>query len=286
MNRREIIGATIAVSASNSASVPALGKVASAASKKSFLIEAPDDIYIVSISAADGAVKAGQTLMILGSFSVERIENQLALFEEHINIMERPFKDGRIDEEIQMLKNKLSFLLEINAAMATRLKEVRDKMEIGQYGAYVPIVGNSKSHSDSSSEAKTAGSHADPQAPLHTLQITSITKQTSTTDQNSSSPSFVLPPDYKNPVDLEIEYSKNQIELLDAKIAASQADRRKQDALDKINLAKNKLARHREILLQYRSALKILSAVDGVFTSLVQVGSFVKKGHVLGELLS
>lgn len=91
-------------------------------------------------------------------------------------------------------------------------------------------------------------------------------------------------PDYKDPVDLNSDYSSNQALYLDAQLAADQADQRKADTLAKINLAKDKLALHQNILNDMISALTIVASFDGTFVPLTAVGLFVRKGHLLGEI--
>jgi hypothetical protein len=67
-------------------------------------------------------------------------------------------------------------------------------------------------------------------------------------------------------------------------LAFDQADRKKVDGLDKIQLAKSKLALQKKLLEDMKGGLSIRAPADGVFLALTGIGLFSRKGHVLGEL--
>jgi len=87
-------------------------KSVSAATAKSLGIEAPDDVQVLYIEA-DGPITQGQKLFELKSFHVDALALQIDLFRKHVEILERPFNDGRIEEEKKLLHAKADLLKEI-----------------------------------------------------------------------------------------------------------------------------------------------------------------------------
>src|SRR5258708_39513910 len=93
---------------------------------ETILVEAPDDVSIEEVLVRNGPIKRGQQLLRLKSFHVERMQIHIALFKEHIDIMERPFQDGRIDQEIAILKQRPDVLNEIVNKLAVKAKSLHD----------------------------------------------------------------------------------------------------------------------------------------------------------------
>jgi hypothetical protein len=71
---------------------------------------------------------------------------------------------------------------------------------------------------------------------------------------------------------------------LDANVAASHAERKRDDLIDKITSAKNKLAREDTYVTTMQAAMSISSPSDGRFIGYVGVNSFVKKGQEIGDI--
>jgi hypothetical protein len=189
---------------------------------KTFSIEAPDDVSIEVVSVLNGPVTKGQQLLRLKSFNVERMEIHIALFKEHIDVMERPFKDGRIDQEIAMLKQKAGILKDTVDWAGYKAAYAKLKVDDGSYAKDV----------------------------WHTAQI---------------------------------DLNKAKVDLLAAQLAADQAEKRRDDTLAKIQVAKDKLALHEKMLDDLRASMIVISSADGHYKSHVETNVFVKKGHVLGE---
>jgi len=83
---------------------------------------------------------------------------------------------------------------------------------------------------------------------------------------------------------MQSELDKATAEYDVAQMQSDQADRVKQDAFDKIQLAKQKIAAHELILQERKLSLQIISSVDGNFSTKVMRNGFVKRGHLLGEI--
>jgi hypothetical protein len=81
-------------------------------------IEAPDDVFVDRVIIADGPVVSNQQLLVLRSPRIERMLSRLAGFQQHIEIAERPFHDGRADEEIATI-----------VAKAKALKDAKDDLD-------------------------------------------------------------------------------------------------------------------------------------------------------------
>lgn len=75
-----------------------------------------------------------------------------------------------------------------------------------------------------------------------------------------------------------------QSALTDATVAANQAPAKKQDALDKMTVAKNSLADHKTYIQSMQAALTITSPAQGTLNIEVGPGSYVRRGHLLGEV--
>ena len=74
-------------------------------------IEAPEDSFLDEL-APSGPVAAGQRIAVFRSPVLERLDASLKAMQTHIEILGRPFTDGRIDEEIQMYNDKVAALTE------------------------------------------------------------------------------------------------------------------------------------------------------------------------------
>jgi hypothetical protein len=85
------------------------------------IVEAPEDSFIVHI-APEGRVAENQQLIALKSPKLEQQRSSLLALEEHLSFLERPFTDGRIDEEIAALVQKEQLL----SNAVTNQTQVRD----------------------------------------------------------------------------------------------------------------------------------------------------------------
>jgi hypothetical protein len=88
-------------------------------------------VRIETVSVLNGPVAKGQELLRLKSLNVKRMEIHIALFKEHIDVMERPFKDGRIDQEIAMLKQKADILKDTVDWAGKKAKYLNDGLRTG-----------------------------------------------------------------------------------------------------------------------------------------------------------
>jgi len=68
-------------------------------------IEAPEDAFVLVI-APEGRIALGGQLIVLKSPKLEQHRSGLVALEEHLSYLERPFTDGRIDDEIAALAQK------------------------------------------------------------------------------------------------------------------------------------------------------------------------------------
>jgi hypothetical protein len=71
---------------------------------------------------------------------------------------------------------------------------------------------------------------------------------------------------------------------IDAELSASQAERKKNDLLDKINSAKGRLSTEEVFLDTMTKAMTIMSPETGVFSPTTAVGLFLKRGTPIGVL--
>lgn len=250
------------------------------------LIEAPDDIHVEQIAARPGRVKKGDLLFKLRSFAVETMQIKIELFKQHIEIMERPFKDGRIDREIEHLKKKA----ELQADTMQASQRALDRRNAAYFSLYLsdkytahnppPLVDSARDLAFFPMKTRTIGNTGnplnvdDPENPQKIIQV----------DSNSTTFSQGQNPDYKSDYALVVEHNKNVAEYLDAKSTAEQSELKKQDNLDKLALTKTKLTLYEQFLKEKIDSLSISAGADGTFSPHVFVASFVKKGHPLGEL--
>ena len=93
-------------------------------------IEAPDDV-IVSYIAPSGQVKSGQKLASLTSPNLDRMAASLVALQEHIDILLRPFNDGRLDQEIQALSQKAQALQDAFTALTQIEGDVSQSYALG-----------------------------------------------------------------------------------------------------------------------------------------------------------
>jgi hypothetical protein len=101
---------------------------------ESVTIEAPDDVLIVQI-AAQGNVTKGQQLVALTSPRLKLERSRLIALEEHLSFLERPFNDGRIDEEIAKLADKAKLLAQAADAQIMRRDEIKAIVDSGSMGS-------------------------------------------------------------------------------------------------------------------------------------------------------
>jgi hypothetical protein len=188
-----------------------------------YSIQAPDDVIVNTISAA-GQVQAGRELATLSSPRLDSLRASLTTLRQHIGIIERPYHDGRVDEEIQSINDKVKLLSQtINYYTGDIEQQLKDNIKVGE----------------------------------------------------------------KNQVDWDehmIKVYEVQSAMIDAQLSASQATRKKDDLLDKINSAKGRLSKEEVFLDGVTKALTITSPETGVFSPATAVGLFLKKGTSIGDL--
>ncbi|MCP1757774.1 hypothetical protein [Bradyrhizobium elkanii] len=271
---------------------------------KNLAIEAPDDVQVETIDVLDGPIKKGQRLLVLKSFNLDRFAIHLALFKEHIDIIERPFLDGRVQAEIDELNEKVALLHEIvsGAEREVRIRNEYYKLTLGEYTTLNPPPQNidtlfffpMESTTTSSSTATSDGSESQKTSSISTLgdrnktdgSSSGTTHQTTTTTQNSVTQSKIVSPDWKSDQELQTNLDRAKIEYGGAKLDADKAGKHLADALDKIKLARRKLAEYEALLAAQQAAMTITSSYEGTFSSRVALGSFVRKGHLLGSRLN
>jgi hypothetical protein len=131
-------------------------------SQNSLRIEAPDDVFIDQVLAGDGPVKPKKPLLVLRSPRLDRLIARVAAFQQHIEIAERPFHDGRVDEEVQALVQKSEFLQRALEWSEEALQVANDKFRAGEIfqvdvdKAQVDVLRAGSAHID----AKIASDHA------------------------------------------------------------------------------------------------------------------------------
>lgn len=276
MNRRDLVMGGVA------AGTVATESTASAKSiSRTVTIEAPDDVHVEQLLAAYGPVKAGDPLFKLKSFNLESMKAKIDLFRIHIEIMERPFNDGRVDAEIEHLKQK--------AELSMHLMDIAQREYDRRNEYYKSIFGP---------DTRVSIENPPRVAPENLIFFTMQSRSTnftqipgggssdnpdkgwlSKTESPAANPSFR--PDYN----LQTELDKNTADYMDAKIAADQASLKKLDAVDKMNLTKTKLKLYERILEERTASMAIIANANGVFAPRAFVNSFVKKGHSLAELI-
>jgi hypothetical protein len=75
-----------------------------------------------------------------------------------------------------------------------------------------------------------------------------------------------------------------QSALADPTLAVEQADKKKQDLIDRIALAQTSLGIHTTYVNSLQAVMTIVAPVSGQFKLGVAALSFVKKGDVVGEI--
>jgi hypothetical protein len=219
LTRRKFALATVGL-----ASLAAGATNAAPKNQQKLNIAVPEDVFVDFI-AQSGSVKSGDVIARLKSWSLQHAQNHAAILREHISISERPFLDGRVDEEIALLSVKLSNLKKTVDTTTALLASEQEQFKLGM----------NKIH--------------DVDDALNSLD-------------------------------------KANNDYLDADIAVKQASRKKQEALDKIALAKKKLDFIDTLNAARAGALTLTAVTAGTFTTEVGVGSFVQKGHHVGSITS
>jgi DNA repair exonuclease SbcCD ATPase subunit len=186
-------------------------------------LEAPDDVFVQEL-APDGTVQVNQVLMTLRSPNLERFQSRLTMLQKHMEIVERPLNDGRIDEAIKSLKDKAAALEAAKAAMDEEVAGTQWKYNHGEI--------------------------ADK------LQVNDVV--------------------IKSASDVNI--------YADIILQASQADKNLQDMKERLEAAKDHLMRDVEFLDKMQKSMTIVATAQGEFTGHVMIGSFARKGHILGVL--
>jgi hypothetical protein len=204
---------------------------------ETLFIEAPFDVRVEEILATNGSVRKGQSLMDLSSYHLDQMETHIALLTEHISIIERPFLDGRIDAEIGLLHQKVTLFSGIKDAMEQRRRKIDEETGIGKWGAYFQekVTTDSQTSSTTTTKGHTVTENI-PHVGVEPFPINqgeSEEHSTTATNGTTNSVVFLAPLDYKTDVDLVMEYNRLQTDLIDATLAADQAERKRDDALDK-----------------------------------------------------
>ena len=187
--------------------------------------EAPVDSIVDQLMVRSGRVAPGQLLLILRSPELDRLIFRVTAFQQHLEIAERAFQDGRVDEQIAALVSKRDDLTNAVKIQEDRCNLVKSEHAVGK------------------------------------VSVLDIYTET-----------LALSPIYRSQID--------------AKLAADQAEKKKQDMIDKFAITKSELQNHETYLQAPKSAMTITASLDGTFNALVCVGSFVKKGHTVGEIVS
>jgi multidrug resistance efflux pump len=100
MNRREaILVAAGSVASISTANAAILGT-------SSIIIQAPFDVIVTKVTPS-GLVKSGQPLVELRAFELDHWDVQLSLHSQHLDIVERPFRDGRVDNDIELIQKTM-----------------------------------------------------------------------------------------------------------------------------------------------------------------------------------
>lgn len=89
---------------------------------------------------------------------------------------------------------------------------------------------------------------------------------------------------YRDFNDMQIAQVQAKNAVVDANLAASHAAQKKIDLQDKIAAAKSKLIREQAYLMRMRKALIVEATSAGIFKAQAAVGSFLRKGKVIGEI--
>jgi hypothetical protein len=97
------------------------------------VIQAPEDAFVSEI-AKDGAVNAGQRIVVFRSPKLDRFASNLTALEELIAIRERPFNDGRVDEVISLTMQKAQALKQAADARNTLYEDSVKELQAGRIG--------------------------------------------------------------------------------------------------------------------------------------------------------
>lgn len=319
LQRRNVFLTTVALA---SALIPGVDIASSVANKDTDVIdiEAPDDVFVVGVSSQNGPVKRGDLLLTLKSYRLLQMQNHVSLVSDYIAITERPFDDGRIDAEIQRLKDAADALKEISDIAQSRVDQIVEAYKMGVIPSYkypdnfhmsLPTVSetNGTTQAVTKSDSTTKGDTTSNQPFTtsksdtntyngHTTgtnnQLASISRSnsqaaessegTSSSSDNSKTESFTANPNYMNYEDAIVAADKAKNDLEKGRLSADQAEKQRQDAIDKIGLAKKKLLDQQQLLNELLEAMNVRCGTEGKFRAAVYPGSFVKKGHVLGRI--
>jgi hypothetical protein len=248
------------------------------------LLEAAADAVVEALPAKPGKVRQGDTLFVLKSFSLLQQQRHLTMIQETLDLAERPFLDGRIQEELDLLKTKAENFSQIAVIMNSRVESIQNGTRMGirldppdnTYINKVETLTMSASHTDES-----GGSGTIDRSP-----VAHDTKTTSASDgsETSKSTTYVANPAYIVPSDAMIAAKKADSDFREAALVASHSTRRKDEALAKIHLAKDAVAYHLSSLSEVLKLMTVTAHSDGTFTPLVSPGFYVVKGHILGRL--
>jgi hypothetical protein len=266
-------------------------------------MEAPEDVLVLSV-ATNGSVKKGDILYTLTSVDVDRMAIELDTFSNHLEIAERPFKDGRVDAEIAFLKRQYEISAEIFEMFRLDIQQ-RDGYDALTFGPgfdtlhhhynniddYLTIELQTTSTTTSTQRNPEAISDSethstDSKSPPSTASRSITRGSTSTGDQTSHSSNRILNPDFRPDADLRSSYATAETNYLNAKTAFDRAFLDKKDALDKLSLGHSKLFEYRKLLDRRRASLTITSSSNGNFITTAAPFSAVEKGNVLGELIA
>jgi hypothetical protein len=300
IQRRRVAIAALTLAASSAAAART-----ETAAQPSIDVEAPDDVFVVATPGKAGPVKIGDLIFQLKSYRLVQWQSRLTLISKQLEILERPFNDGRINEEITLLKTKADNLKNIRDIAAQRLADADLSIKLGlrnkhvdRYQTFIPVT-NTTSGTTKGTTGSTESTKSTTQETSNTSSSAGLSNSNSTSQSNGSSSSSgtsdttesstttsqaanVL---YMSYDDISTSASQTDNEYQDAQLAAGQADRKRQDALDKLTLSKQKLSEQQQILNQLQATMNVSAAASGVFELLVGVGSFVKKGHLLGRIV-
>jgi hypothetical protein len=177
------------------------------------------------------------------------------LSKAHLDIVERPFKDGRITSEIEVLRKKADLAKQIMEMSQYAVKIRNDHIQFlfgPEYSTIHPFptkidnyrVNNVETSSTSDTKQTPSGTQTDGSSVWDGMQkvptITtskSITSGTTSGSQTSSkSIGQIINPDYKSDYDLQVQLDNAIATYIDASLVAESAEKNKQDAQDKISL--------------------------------------------------
>lgn len=283
----------VAIAALTLAAGSAYAARADSREKPAINIEAPDDVFVVAVHGAGNIVKAGDLILELKSYRLTQWQSRLSMYAKQVEILERPFHDGRVDDEIKLLKAKANNLKNIRDIAASRLATADSQVKLGlrlkSSSHYLELI-NVSSTTTGSSSGKTGTQESSStgvtqSGSTSTSTEASTSNSSSTTTDSSTTKAQAANPQYMTYEDISTSASQTDNDYLDAQTAAGQADRKRQDALDKIALTKEKLSEQQQILNNLLDAMQVAASTDGTFEQVAGVGSFIKKGHLLGRIL-